>query len=121
MSFFSSIGNSRGSTKRRILEKNYAVRPSGLTRALSPSPVPTDHGHAVPTRAYQCDQSSRYTLGCYRCCWLGKLKAHQRDVFPPNPPSPSRSARTVLALKGRCAAPNTGAPLPAVRRSSFYN
>ena len=54
-----SADDSRGPTKRRILDENYAVRPPGPTRVTSPRQLPTDHVPAVPTRVYQCDQSSR--------------------------------------------------------------
>jgi transposase len=46
-------------TKRRTLEENCAVRSADPTRDFSPRQLPTDHVHAVPTRAYQSDQSSR--------------------------------------------------------------
>ncbi len=39
-----------------------------LTRVLSPRQLPTDHDHAVPTREYQIDQSSRLLLRCHRPC-----------------------------------------------------
>src|SRR5215472_6445417 len=62
----SSADKSRGPTKRRTLDENYAVRFPNPTRALSPRQLPTDHDPAVSTRAYQCDQSSRLLPGCYR-------------------------------------------------------
>lgn len=37
----------------------YAERAPAPTRAFSPRQLPTDHVHAVPTREYQSDQSSR--------------------------------------------------------------
>jgi hypothetical protein len=37
----------------------YAERAPAPTRALSPRQLPTDHDHAVSTREYQSDQSSR--------------------------------------------------------------
>ena len=40
----------------------YAERAPAPTRASSPRQLPTDHGHAVPTREYQSDQSSRKLL-----------------------------------------------------------
>jgi hypothetical protein len=46
----------------------YAVRFPNPTRAFSPRQLPTDHDHAVPTREYQSDQSSRLLLGCHRPC-----------------------------------------------------
>ena len=46
----------------------YAERFSNPTRALSPRQLPTDHVHAVPTREYQSDQSSRLLLRCHRSC-----------------------------------------------------
>ena len=55
----SSADDSRGPTKRRTLDENCAERSADPTRELSPRQLPTDHVHAVSTRAYQCDQSSR--------------------------------------------------------------
>jgi len=89
------------------------------TRAFSPRQLPTDHVHAVPTREYQSDQSSRLRLGCHRPCYPKPvLKAHQRECVPPKPPV------DVLSMPERCspsrvrsAAPNYGAPLTAGRRS----
>jgi hypothetical protein len=78
-----------------------------------------DHVHAVSTRAYECDQSSRQLPGCHRrCCRKRPLKAHQRERVPPAPPIdvvqvPERCSRARV----RCAAPHNGAPLPAPRRS----
>jgi hypothetical protein len=46
----------------------YAVRFPNPTRAFSPRQLPTDHDHAVSTREYQSDQSSRKLLGCHRPC-----------------------------------------------------
>jgi hypothetical protein len=37
----------------------YAERAPAPTRAFSQRQLPTDHGHAVSTREYQSDQSSR--------------------------------------------------------------
>jgi hypothetical protein len=45
-----------------------AARAAAPTRVLSPRQLPTDHDHAVPTREYQSDQSSRMLLGCHRPC-----------------------------------------------------
>ena len=39
-----------------------AARAPAPTRVLSPRQLPTDHDHAVPTREYQSDQSSRLLL-----------------------------------------------------------
>src|SRR5258707_1302888 len=54
--------------------------------------------HAVPTREYQSDQSSRMLLGCHRpCCPTAVLKAHQRERVPAPPPVEAVvDARTVL-------------------------
>jgi hypothetical protein len=61
----------------------YAERFPNPTRASSPRQLPTDHVHAVPTREYQSDQSSRMLLRCYRpCCPQTLLKAHQRERVP---------------------------------------
>ncbi len=75
---------------------------TALTRVLSPRQLPTDHDHAVPTREYQSDQSSRMLLGCHRpCCPKPTLKAHQRERVPAKPPVEAGvDARTVLAVKG---------------------
>lgn len=58
------------------------------TRVLSPRQLPTDHDHAVPTREYQSDQSSRLLLGCHRPCCRNSnpLKAHQQERVPATPP-----------------------------------
>ena len=55
-------------TKRRTLLIFSAERAPAPTRALSPRQLPTDHGHAVSTREYQTDQSSRQLLGCHLLC-----------------------------------------------------
>jgi hypothetical protein len=55
----SSADGSAGPTKRRILLTFYAEPAPAATRAFSPRQFPTDHVHAVPTREYQSDQSSR--------------------------------------------------------------
>ena len=64
----SRADDSAGPTKRRTLLTFYAERFPNPTRALSPRQLPTDHDHAVPTREYQSDQSSRSRLGRHRCC-----------------------------------------------------
>ena len=90
-------------TKRRILLTFYAERAPAPTRASSPRQLPTDHDHAVPTREYQSDQSSRMLLGCHRpCCPKpNPLQAHQRERVPAPPPVEAVvDARTVLAVKG---------------------
>src|SRR5438270_4790855 len=73
------------------------------TRASSPRQLPTDHVHAVSTREYQSDQSSRLLLRCYRpCCPNNKTSSRptSRHVFPPEPPVECLpSARTVLTVK----------------------
>jgi transposase len=55
----SKADDSAGPTKRRTLLTFYAARAPAPTRASSPRQLPTDHVHAVPTREYQSDQSSR--------------------------------------------------------------
>ena len=92
----------QGSTKRRTLLIFCAAWATALTRVLSPRQLPTDHDHAVPTREYQSDQSSRMPLGCHRpCCPAPTLKAHQRERVPAKPPVAAVvDARTVLAVKG---------------------
>ena len=64
----SRADDSAGTTKRRTLLTFYAERFPNPTRALSPRQLPTDHDHAVPTREYQSDQSSRLLLRCHRPC-----------------------------------------------------
>ena len=64
---------------------SYAERPSGPTRALSPRHLPTNHVHAVPTREYQSDQSSRVLLGCHPPCCPNKkadLPLLQKNTGP---------------------------------------
>ena len=81
----------------------YAERFPNPTRASSPRQLPTDHVHAVPTREYQSDQSSRMLLRCYRPCCpkQNKLKAHQQERVPTGAPVECvPSARTVLTVKG---------------------
>jgi hypothetical protein len=97
----------------------YAERAPAPTRASSPRQLPTDHDHAVPTREYQSDQSSRMLLGCHRpCCPKPTLKAHQRERVPAPPPVEVWvDARTVLAVKGSLRRAKPGSPLTAPRRS----
>ena len=82
----------------------YAEPAPAATRALSPRQLPTDHGHAVPTREYQSDQSSRQLLRCHRpCCPKPKrtLKAHQRERVPTYAARRCFvDARTVLTVQG---------------------
>src|SRR6476646_1496839 len=81
----------------------YAERFPNPTRASRPRQLPTDHVHAVPTREYQSDQSSRMLLRCYRPCCpkQNKLKAHQQERVPTGAPVECvPSARTVLTVEG---------------------
>src|SRR5690606_18472356 len=81
----------------------YAVPAPVTTRAPSPRQLPTDHVHAVPTREYQSDQSSRQLLRWYRLCYPNRIRSKltNGNVFPLRRPSKiARSARTVLASKG---------------------
>lgn len=89
-------------TKRRTLLMFCAERFQNPTRVLSPRQLPTDHDHAVSTREYQSDQSSRLPLGCCRpCCPELCSKLTSRNVFPLRRPSRvSVHARTVLAVQG---------------------
>ena len=99
----------------------YAERFPNPTRAPSPRQLPTDHVHAVPTREYQSDQSSRMLLRCF----IGPAVPNKtssrptsRNVFAPEPPSnvsplPERCSQSRV----RFAAPNSGAPLTAALRS----
>jgi len=71
----------------------YAERSPSPTRAFSPRQLPTDHVHAVPTREYQSDQSSRMLLRCHRpCCPQTLLRAHQQERVP------AGAARRICAL-----------------------
>ena len=112
----------QGSTKRRTLLIFCAAWATALTRVLSPRQLPTDHDHAVPTREYQSDQSSRYAAGLPSALLskeprgtkptvsfpLGipilpstRLRAHQRERVPAKPPvEVAVDARTVLVVKG---------------------
>jgi len=103
----------------------YAERASAPTRAFSPRQLPTDHGHAVSTREYQSDQSSRKHLRCHRLSCPDKpllLRAHQQERVPPTPPVDNCvDATTVLGCKVRFAAANNAAPLQPVRRSGRTN
>jgi hypothetical protein len=92
----SSADDSRGPTKRRSLEENYAVRSPDPTRAFSPRQLPTYHLTAVSTRAYQCDQSSRMLLGCYR---------HSCPEVFPFAFEAQHTWRTVSVKDSRCRAP----------------
>src|SRR4051812_4572477 len=98
----SRADGSAGATRRRTLLSFYAVRFPNPTRAPSARQLPTDHDHAVPTREYQSDQSSRMLLGCHRpCCPKPTLQAHQRERVPAPPPVEGAvDARTVLDVKG---------------------
>ena len=58
----------QGPRKGESSSRFFAERSPDPTRAHSPRQLPTDHDHAVPTRAYQRDQSSRMLLGCHRPC-----------------------------------------------------
>ena len=61
----------------------YAERAPAPTRAFSPRQLPTDHVHAVPTREYQSDQSSRKLRGCHLPCYpkrKGRLPSLQRNA-----------------------------------------
>ena len=81
----------------------YAERFPNPTRASSPRQLPTDHVHAVPTREYQSDPSSRMLLRGHRLCCPKQnlLKAHQRERVPATPPvdSPAMPERRA-AVKG---------------------
>src|SRR3954447_4746881 len=116
----SRADGSAGATKRRILLRFYAVRFPNPTRAFSARQLPTDHDHAVPTREYQSDQSSRMLLGCHRrrpkdergakptvsfpfgipILASTRLQAHQQERVPAPPPVEAGvDARTVLVVK----------------------
>lgn len=112
----SSADDSEWATKRRILLTFYAVRFSDPTRALSPRQLPTDHDHAVSTREYQSDQSSRQLHTVIGTAVPNqRLKAHHQERVPGGPPVEGMfPTRTVLAGKGTL---RRFAPLPAARRS----
>jgi len=98
----------------------YAEQVSAPTRASSPRQLPTDHGHAVSTREYQSDQSSRKHLRCHRLSCSDKplLRAHQQERVPATlPVDIGVNARTVLGCKGALRRGNNAAPLQPVRRS----
>ena len=92
----------------------YAERFPNPTRVSSPRQLPTDHVHAVSTRAYQSDQSSRQLLGCYRpCCSNPNARGE-----PPQRCSRYAArrkicvfARTVLTVKGPLRRAKTGRAL----------
>src|SRR5690242_15681510 len=136
----SSPDGSTGATKRRILLTFYAVRFPNPTREPSARQLPTDHDHAVSTREYQSDQSSRMLLGCHRPCCPEEPKGNETYGFFPlwNPHSSLHAAPSSPAGTGsrqaarrnrggyqkRCstsrvrfAAPDCGAPLTSPRRS----
>jgi hypothetical protein len=106
----SRVDNGRGPTKRRTLDRFYAERSPDPTRAFSPRQLPTNHVHAVSTRVYQCDPSSRQLPGCYRPCCPSRKRSRltSGNVFPPKPPigiplMPERCSHARV----RCAAPQS--------------
>jgi hypothetical protein len=60
----------------------YAERAPTPTRASSPRQLPTDHGHAVSTRGYQSDPSSRQLLRCHRPCCPKPWEAEAAPISP---------------------------------------
>jgi len=81
----------------------YAERASAPTRASSPRQLPTDHVHAVSTREYQSDQSSRQFLAVIGPAVSNNQcsRLTSRNVFPLRRPSGLQGgARTVLDGKG---------------------
>ena len=109
-------GPRKGEPSTRIVR--YGLRTQ--TREISPRQLPTNHVPAVPTRAYQCDQSSRQLLGRYRlCCPAGSSRLTSRNLFPP-----SRPAKT-SEVPQRCSPARVRfapvGPLPAPRRSGPSN
>ena len=109
-------GPRKGEPSTRIVR--YGLRTQ--TREISPRQLPTNHVPAVPTRAYQCDQSSRQLLGRYRlCCPVGSSRLTSRNLFPP-----SRPAKT-SEVPQRCSPARVRfapvGPLPAPRRSGPSN
>lgn len=90
----------------------YAERASAPTRASSPRQLPTDHGHAVSTREYQSDQSSRSSLAVTGSAVRSGSGLTSRNVFPLRRPSTlGVSARTVLGGKGSLS-PRQTTPRP---------
>src|SRR5262245_17002787 len=79
----SRAGGSAGPHEKENPPTFYAVRFPNPTRALSPRQLPTDHDHAVPTREYQSDQSSRMLLGCHRPCCPKEPKGNETYGFFP--------------------------------------
>lgn len=114
----SSADNSVRATRRRTLLIFYAVRFSNPIRVPSPRQLPTDHDHAVPTREYQSDQSSRQLHTVIGPAVPNqRLKAHHQERVPGGPPVEGiADTRTVLASKGTL---RRFAPLLSVRRSGF--
>lgn len=94
----------------------YAVRSTDPTRAPSPRQLPTDHDHAVSTREYQSDQSSRQLRTVIGTAVANRrLKAHHQERVPARPPVEDMAdTRTVLSDKGTL---RRYAPLSAARRS----
>ena len=113
MSFFrtavsmTAAGPRKGEPSTRIMRYGFRTQP-----APSPRQLPTDHVHAVSTRAYQCDQSSRLPPGCYRhCC---------PEVFPFALPAEYRWRRGTVKDSRRRAARVLDSPSspPKLLRSS---
>jgi hypothetical protein len=97
----------------------YAVQVPASTRAFSPRQLPTDHVHAVPTREYQSDQSSRQLLRCDRLCCPNPRcsKLTNGNRVPATPPVKDiPNARTVLARQGS-ASPRQPAARPCLLRA----
>ena len=106
-------GPRKGEPSLRSMRKGFRTQP----RALSPRQLPTDHVHAVPTREYQSDPSSRMLLRCHRPCCPKQnlLKAHQRERVPATPPVDS-PAMIVIATGG--SGGNTSRPVAHVKNKS---
>ena len=67
----------KGESSLPSMRNDLRTQPAPLVREQ----LPTDHEHAVQTREYQSDQSSRLLLGCRhrRCCPHEALQAHQQE------------------------------------------
>jgi hypothetical protein len=111
----SRVDNRRGHTKRRTLDRFYAERSPDPTRAFSPRQLPTDHVHAVSTRVYQCDQSSRQLPGCYRLCCPSS-----REDAPSSPAgtcSPQSRPSEFPLMPERCSHARVRCAAPQSRRA----
>src|SRR6185312_7184760 len=89
------------------------------TRATSPRQLPTDHVHAVSTRAYQCDQSSRLPPGSHRhCCPEVFPFALQDEYTWRTEPVKDSRRRASRVLDSLCSPPKTAPLIKAKGKTS---